>query len=97
MSVLAVSVSHKTTSMDVLSRVAMDTVTSTKLAQSMTTRSWFWSMTSEPGLGVKVAAGPTPPEESKIVGVLPIAATTPQKCGCQNAKLMTSIPTAQRR
>ena len=33
MSILAVSVSHKTTSMDVLSRVAMDPSTATKLAQ----------------------------------------------------------------
>ena len=36
MSVLAVSVSHKTTSMDVLARVAMDAATVTKLAQAMT-------------------------------------------------------------
>lgn len=36
MSVLAVSVSHSTTSVDVLARVAMDAVTATKLAQAMT-------------------------------------------------------------
>jgi len=35
MSILAVSVSHKTTSVDVLSRVAMDAATATKLAQSL--------------------------------------------------------------
>lgn len=35
MSILAVSVSHKTTSVDVLSRVAMDAGTATKLAQAM--------------------------------------------------------------
>ena len=35
MSILAVSVSHKTTSMEVLSRVAMDPATATKLAQVM--------------------------------------------------------------
>ena len=37
MSILAVSVSHKTTSVDVLSRVAMDSATATKLAQSLLT------------------------------------------------------------
>ena len=36
MSILAVSVSHKTTGMDVLSRVAMDPPTAAKLAQAMT-------------------------------------------------------------
>ena len=35
MSILAVSVSHKTTSMDVLARVAMDPATATKLAEVM--------------------------------------------------------------
>ena len=35
MSILAVSISHKTTSVDVLARVAMDTSTSTKLAEAM--------------------------------------------------------------
>ena len=35
MSILAVSVSHKTTSVDVLARVAMDQATATKLAQTL--------------------------------------------------------------